>query len=275
MELTNGRPEIKIGLVDGPVAMDHPDLSNENIQALPGKLSGMCTMASSSACMHGTFVAGILSANTNSVAPAICPNCTLLVRPIFAETNSANGSMTSAFPEDLAAAVTDCVEAGSHVINLSAALVHAGSAEQRNLKDVLDYAARQGVIVVAAAGNQGTIGSTAITSHPWVITVVAYNLRGRPMGQSNLCRSIGRLGLGAPGEAITSLGTTGAPYTMSGTSAAAPFVSGAMALLLSEFPAATPAELKMVATQSSGQQRNTIVPPLMDAWKAYRMMSKA
>ena len=62
MELTSGRPEVLIGLIDGPVVMDHPDLSSGNISELPGKESGKCTMANSSACIHGTFVAGILFA---------------------------------------------------------------------------------------------------------------------------------------------------------------------------------------------------------------------
>jgi hypothetical protein len=37
--------------------------------------------------MHGTFVTGMLFARRNSVAPAICPNCTLILRPIFVEEN--------------------------------------------------------------------------------------------------------------------------------------------------------------------------------------------
>ena len=49
--------------------------------------------------------------------------------------------------------------------------------------------------MVAAAGNQGTLGSSAITRHPWVIPVVACDLRGRPMNESNLGSSIGRRGL--------------------------------------------------------------------------------
>ena len=63
MELTSGRAETRVGLIDGPVAMDHPDLSSDNIRALPGKLSSACTLANSIACMHGTFVAGILCAS--------------------------------------------------------------------------------------------------------------------------------------------------------------------------------------------------------------------
>ncbi len=275
MELTSGRPEIMIGLIDGPVAMDHPDLAGENIREIPRKLSGMCTMANSAACMHGTFVAGILCGKRDSAAPAICPNCTLLVRPIFAETTSPNGQMPSATPEELAAAITDCIEAGAHVMNMSAALAQPSPNSGWALEEALDYAARRGVIVVAAAGNQGTIGSTVITRHPWVIPVVAYDLRGRPMGQSNLGSSIGRRGLGAPGDAVTSLGATGHAYTLAGTSAAAPFVAGAIALLWSAFPAATAAEIRFAVSQATAARRTTVVPPLLDAWAAHQIMEKA
>ena len=86
MELTSGRSEIVIGLVDGPVVIGHPDLAGENVREIPGRVGGTCAQASSLACMHGTFVAGILCAKRSSAAPAICPGCTLLVRPIFSET---------------------------------------------------------------------------------------------------------------------------------------------------------------------------------------------
>jgi hypothetical protein len=62
MELTRGRTEIVIGLVDGPVAIGNPDLAGENVREIPGKFGGTCAQASSFACMHGTFVAGILCA---------------------------------------------------------------------------------------------------------------------------------------------------------------------------------------------------------------------
>ena len=85
MSLTSGRSEIVVGMVDGPVAVDHPDLAQTNIQELPGKTGAACAQISSAACVHGTFVAGILSAKRGSAAPAICPDCTLLVNPVFSE----------------------------------------------------------------------------------------------------------------------------------------------------------------------------------------------
>jgi subtilisin family serine protease len=274
IDRTSGRPEVTIGLIDGPVVMDHPELANQHIREIPGNGNATCTQANSTACLHGTFVAGILSAKRGSAAPAICPNCTLLVRPIFAETTAANGDMPSATPEKLAQAILDCIEAGARVLNMSAALAQPSMKNERTLEEALDQAARRGVIVVAAAGNQGTLGSTAITCHPWVIPVVGYDLQGRPMNHSNLGNSIGRRGLGAPGDQITSLGAEGKPLTLGGTSVAAPFVTGAIALLWSEFPTATATEIKLAATHARIPRRTTVVPPLLDAWAAYQTMRR-
>jgi hypothetical protein len=62
MEQTMGRPEVAIGLIDGPVVIDHPDLATENIREVPGEFAGACALSSSAACKHGTFVAGMLVA---------------------------------------------------------------------------------------------------------------------------------------------------------------------------------------------------------------------
>jgi subtilisin family serine protease len=273
MERTSGRPEIVIGLIDGPVLMHHPELESQHIREIAGNGSGTCNQADSAACLHGTFVAGILSAMRESTAPAICPNCTLLVRPIFAETKATNGEMPSATPGELAQAILDCLEAKARVLNVSAAIAQPAIKSERALEEALGQAARSGVIVIAAAGNQGTLGSTAITRHSWVIPVVAYDQQGRPMNHSNLGSSIGRRGLGAPGDRITSLGTEGKPLTLGGTSAAAPFVTGTIALLWSEFPHASAADVKLAVTQSYSGRRNTVVPPLLDAWRSYESLA--
>jgi subtilisin family serine protease len=275
MELTGGRSEVSIGLIDGPVAMSHPGLANQNVREVSGKLGGACARAGSAACIHGTFVAGVLCAKKNSAAPAICPDCTLLVRPIFAETESGNAQMPSATPEELATAIIECIEAGARVINMSVALAQPSSKGQRELEEALDHAARRGAVVVAAAGNQGTLGSSVITRHSWAIPVIACDGRGRPVSQSNLGSSIGRRGLGAPGHGITSLGANGNPLTLSGTSIATPFVTGAIALLWSAFPYATAGQIKLAVTQAHLQRRATVVPPLLNAWAAYQTLMKA
>ena len=208
-------------------------------------------------------------------APAICPDCTLLIRPIFTETTSGRERLPSATPQELAAAIIECIDAGARVINLSLALAQPSSKGERLLEQALDRAVKRGVIVVAAAGNQGALGSSAITRHPWVIPVVACDVAGRPMNDSNLGGSIGRRGLSAPGDGVTSLGAEGRPLTLGGTSVAAPFVTGTIALLWSEFPIATAAQVKLAVTQASKPRRASVVPPLLDAAAAYQTLSMA
>jgi subtilisin family serine protease len=272
MKLTSGRPEIVVGLIDGPVAKQNPDLNVAHMREVGGKIESGCSRLDSAACQHGTFVAGILSAKRNSIAPGICPECSIVVRPIFSESASQNSDMPSAKPDELAEAILDCVNEGARVLNISASIDQPSGQKESQLAQAIDEAAIRGVIVVAAAGNQGTLGSTVITRHPWVIPVVAYGAGKRPLALSNLGGSIGRRGLGAPGEEITSLGATGKPLTSGGTSAAAPFVTGTIALLWSEFPNATTAAIKLAITRGRLTRRTTVVPPLLDAWGAYQSL---
>jgi subtilisin family serine protease len=273
MELTSGRPEIVIGLVDGPVVTTHPDLTGENVREIPGRIGATCAQANSLACTHGTFVAGILCARRTSTAPAISPGCTLLVRPIFSETPAASELIPSATPEELATAIIECVDAGARLMNLSAALARVPSAKgERALGQALDYATNRGVVVVAAAGNQGTVGSTAITRHPCVVAVIACDSRGRPLDESNFGNSVGRRGLTAPGDGITSLGTDGKAVPSAGSSIAAPFVTGAIALVWSEFPDASAGQIRLAMTQAHARRRHTIVPALLNAWAIYATM---
>jgi subtilisin family serine protease len=71
---------------------------------------------------------------------------------------------------------------------------------------------------------------------------------------------------------ITSLSAEGQSLTLGGTSAAAPFVTGAVALLWSEFPNASAADIKLVITQPYSRRRNSVVPPLLDAWMSYQAL---
>ena len=272
MQLSSGKPEVVIGLIDGPVAVEHSDLAKANVREVLGMQGTTRSVRSSIACRHGTFVAGILSARRGSAAPAICPECTLLVRPIFSEMAHGNGEMPSASPQALATAIHEVAAAGARVINLSAALLRPTSKGVRTLQQALDSAATKGAIIVAAAGNQASVGSSVITSHPSVIPVIGCDRQGRPTVESNLGNSIGRHGLAAPGENITSLGTDGKLRTFGGTSAAAPFVSGAIALLWSEFPGVNATRIRLAITQPA-RRRRAIVPPLLNAWEAYEFLS--
>lgn len=146
--------------------------------------------------------------------------------------------------------MTECVEAGARLVNVSAALSDLPSAQgQRLLQRALDYAAHRGAIVVAACDR-----------------------RGRPLGGSNVCASIGRRGLRAPGSSVTSLCAEGGVVASSGTSVAAPFVTGAIALVWSLFPGATAGQLKEAVTRAHRITRASLVPPLLNAWAIYTTM---
>jgi subtilisin family serine protease len=277
MQSSAGAPSITIGMIDGPVALDHPDLTVQNLRVLPGRIGATCVKPESIACTHGTYVAGILHAKRDGLVPGICPGCTLLVRSIFSETAaevSENNAVPNTTVEELAAALREVIEAGARVVNLSVGLAEVASRAEPALDQVLEQAVQRGVVVVAAAGNQGMLGSSAITRHPWVIPVVGYDRYGQVLAQSNLGASIGRHGLAAPGQEITSLAASGGHATFSGSSAAVPFVTGAIALLWSVFPRASAAQLRLAIT-GSGTRRRSVTPPLMDASAAYAALEPA
>lgn len=271
MAQTSGHSEVRIGLIDGPVLASHPDLDATGLHSLSGSVG--CERPGSAACLHGTFVAGILHARRGGVSPALCPNCALLVRPIFTE--NGQGGFPTCEPDELAAAVIACVNAGARLLNLSVGLLHASRHEERVLEDALNYAARRGVLVVAASGNQGSVGGSALARHPAVIPVVATGKDGRVADLSNFGNSIGRRGLAAPGEDIESLSPEGGTRRFGGTSVAAPFVTGTAALLWSLFPAATAARIRQAVTRAAGHGRSSIVPPVLDAQAAWDALKAA
>ena len=271
IERSAGTASVHIALLDGPIATSHPDLAEANLRAVGGGPEAVCTVHQSSACDHGTFVAGILAAKRGSRAPAICPRCTLLVRPIFREVTN-DGRLPTATPNEVADAIVESVGAGARILNLSAATGEPSARTERRLSEALDYAARIGVVVVAAAGNQATLGSSAITRHPWVIPVVAYDRRGWPMGASNLGSSIGRRGLGAPGEGVNSLGREAGMRMGGGTSSSAAFVTGAIGLLSSLYPKASATALRTAV--AGGGPRRAVIPPLLNAEAALEAMER-
>jgi subtilisin family serine protease len=272
MSLTLGSPAVGVGLMDGPVAVGHPDFHGARIRWI-GSSGPSPASGDDIARNHGTFVAGILAARRESEAPAICPGCTMLIRPIFAQAK-ADGMPTASF-EDLAAGIIECVEAGAWVVNLSAATAGPSMRDKRVVSDALNYAAARGVIVVAAVGNQGMLGSSVITRHAWVIPVMAFKDDGRPSAESNLAGSFGRRGIGAPGDSIISLTANGATASAEGTSVAAPFVTGAIALLWSLFPTVSSVAIRRALLATVPQRRKNVVPPLMDAARAYETIMQA
>jgi subtilisin family serine protease len=66
------------------------------------------------------------------------------------------------------------------------------------LQEAYDYALRKNVIIVAAAGNQGNIGSISLINHRWLIPVAACGEDSRLDPLSNFGPSIGNRGTNGP-----------------------------------------------------------------------------
>jgi subtilisin family serine protease len=271
MNITSGIPEVVIGIIDGPVYLTHPALERSKIRTVKDSQLVACKKANSIACQHGTFVAGILCATRGLSAPAICPNCKVILYPIFSEEHlSAKGARATiprSRPEELAESIIQTIDAGAKIINLSLGLTSPSLMRSQELGDAYDYALKKGVIVVTAAGNQGSFAQIAMYDHRWVIPVAACDTEGRIDPMSNFGHTISKSGLMAPGVNIKSTSPDGKYTQMSGTSVAAPFVTGTIALLWSIFPQAPAHEI--INSLISNKVRNrSVIPQLLNAQDA-------
>lgn len=271
MALTSGCANLVVGIIDGPVALGHPDLNPGSVSSLPGE-AGSCHDEASASCQHGTLVAGILAARRDSPAPGIAPSATFKVRSIFREEGPSFNGRPSGTPRELAAAIVDCVEAGAKLVNLSVAVSAETFQPDQELREAVAYACQRGALIISAVANKARAGSTTVDGHSCAIPVVAYDLFGRPSNPMAFGGSMGR-GLGAPGEGVISLSSRGGTVTVGGTSVAAPFVTGAAALLWSLFPQLQAVDIRSALLGGTFARARSVVPPLMNAWGSYRLLS--
>jgi hypothetical protein len=192
---------------------------------------------------HGTHVAGIIAAQSQAVT-GVAPQASLLAYKVLGANGKGNAS-------DIIAAIERAVADGAEVINLS--LGGPGNPDDPIARAV-ESAIAHGIVVCAAAGNDGTfhaIGSPA--GAPSAITVGAssgdgladFSTRG-PATQSGAIKP----DLLAPGVGIVSTVPGGGTQALNGTSMATPYVAGLAVLLREAHPEWTPARIKaaLVAT---------------------------
>ena len=219
---TLGDRRILVAVLDGPVDRGHPcfegaELSGcEELPEVKGKMLD-----------HGTHVASVLFGQPDGPLQGVAPGCTGLLIPVF---NDEGGVLSQL---DLSRAIEKAVEAGAHVINISGGqLTEVGEAEDW-LERAVRHAGNSGVLIVAAAGNDGCDCLHVPAALPTVLAVGAMDEEGRPLDFSNWGENYQVEGVLAPGKDIPGAVSGGGIAERSGTSVATPIVAGVAALLLS------------------------------------------
>jgi parallel beta-helix repeat protein len=183
---------------------------------------------------HGTHCAGIIAArgNNGTDVTGVCWNVKIMALKFINE----NGSGSYA---DAADAFYYAVNNGADVISNSWGM----DDYSQTMQDAINYAHSQGVIIVAATGNDNQYYFPHYpASMEHVISVAATNSKDEKATFSNYGAGID---ISAPGVDVLSLRATGTsigtPYdtyttTASGTSMSCPHAAGVTALLLSQYP---------------------------------------
>jgi len=260
-DLTLGRSEVVIAILDTGVDITHPDLADAiwtNSDETPDNAvdddangfvddihgwdfaTGDNDLADDHG--HGTHVAGIAAARTNNGigVAGVAGRATLMPVDVF-------GGGIGTY-EDLIRAIVYATDNGAHVINMSL----GASSYSRGEEMAVNYAWERGVVVVAAAGNTCTntnynappcLSDHYPAAHTNVIAVAA-TTAGDVLASFSTRGTF--VDVAAPGVGIYSTFPGGAYGSLGGTSMATPHVSGLAALVLARNPFLTPDQVRLL-----------------------------
>lgn len=194
---------------------------------------------------HGTHVAGLAAGAGKDMPTGVAPKSSIIPVRVLAAMRKGNETVGAGLVDNINAGVKFAVDAGATIINMSLGVQHdAGGLPHES---VIRYAIDKGVIVVAAAGNDGQHELYYPGALPGVVAVGSVDARGDVSSFSTYGPHVW---LVAPGEDVFS-SLPGGYGVASGTSHAAPLVSGTLALMQS-------AARKLGRTLSVGQQRHIL-----------------
>ncbi len=251
-DVTTGRSNVIIAVLDTGVDMTHPDLK-ESIWTNPGEVpdNGLDDDGNgfvddvhgwdfadedndpSDDYGHGTHVSGIAAARINNAVgiAGIAGGTTIMPVDVFG-----GGIGTYA---DLIQAIVYATDNGADIINMSLGALSYSRGEEA----AVEYAWQRGVILVGAAGNYGNGAWHYPAAHEHVIGVAATDATDRRAGFSSYGPFVS---VSAPGLSIMSTYRGGQYNYMSGTSMATPHVSGLAALILSRNPTLSNAQVRSI-----------------------------
>lgn len=230
-DMSLGNSNVVVAATDDAMELTHPDLQNvfvtgRNMQDNSSNPSPCGTNDGA----HGTHVSGIIGAQTNNSVGVASIGAGVSVMPVKIG-DCSNGGLPYGY-EGLAWAANN----GADVINMSWGSPSGGNYGQ----NIINNAWNKGVILVAAAGNDGNTSQLFPAAYNNVIAVANTN-------QSDLKASSSQYGtwidISAPGTNIASTVPGGGYQYMSGTSMASPMVAGLLGLMKSYAPTATRTQL--------------------------------
>lgn len=224
-----GVPGVCVAVLDGPVDQSHPCFDGTNLTRLPTLVSGVPDRGSAS--QHGTHVASIIFGQHDSHVRGIAPYCRGLIVPVFTDTRE--GGLAPCSQIDLGRAITQAVEQGANVINISAGQFAASPDSDELLGNAVRLCEETNVLIVAAAGNDSCECVHIPAALGSVLAVGAMDSEGSPTGSSNWGETYRSQGILAPGVDILGAIPGGFTAARTGTSFATPIVSGIVALFLS------------------------------------------
>ncbi len=217
-----GVPDICVAVIDGAVDQSHPCFNGANLTRLSTLVSGVADRGSAS--QHGTHVASIIFGQHDSPIRGIAPNCRGLIVPVF--TNGSKGSLAPCSQIDLARAITQAVEQGANVINISGGQLAASAEPDPLLANAIRLCRDNNVLIVAATGNDGCKCLHIPAALESVLAVGAMDTQGNPLDFSNWGEAYQSQGILALGKDILGASPGGGTALKSGTSFATPIISG-------------------------------------------------
>ncbi|MDQ7775893.1 S8 family serine peptidase [Paracoccus aminovorans] len=221
---------VRIGMVDTGVNADHAALEHARLRVHQIEPGGK---RAASDAVHGTAVAALLVGRSDSRSPGLVPDAELIAVDAFHKAKQDERADAFALVEALDYLASQKVQ----IVNLSL----AGPANQA-LGGQIREMDRQGILLVAAAGNGGPAAKPAFPAgYGPVIAVTAVDRRSQVYRRANRGSHID---LAAPGVDVWTAASISGARTKTGTSFAAPFVTAAAALLLQSEAGLTPAQAR-------------------------------
>jgi serine protease len=234
-----GSSAVKVAVIDSGIRRTHEDFTPSS-RILPGYDYVAGDGDPNDTCGHGTHVAGTVGASTaNALGVAGMSAATILPLKGLDAVGGLFSVQCTGSTAGIAEAIVDAADQGADIISMS-----IGGGASTTLANAVTYAWNKGVVLVAAAGNDGSSNSIDYPgAYPEVIAVGALDSNKAKASYSDMGP---QLDVAAPGSNVISTynGSNTSYSSLSGTSMATPHVSGVLALALSCAPSATNAQLR-------------------------------